>query len=215
MDYIFSQFVLVIILLTTIFLHTAKKDSFVVTLYCIQSCAISILLFKSAFETDSSPLLVVAFLTFIIKALVAPRFFTKLIKKHELKFSSPTYLNAPLTLIMITALTVIAHAQVFSSLTTIVPANKGLLSLTLAIMLISLLLLINRKEAISQMTGILSLENGIVAFAIFSGLDQSPGLQIGIMFDIALWLIIATIFTSMIYKHFRSLDVTTMKHLKE
>jgi len=68
---------------------------------------------------------------------------------------------------------------------------------------------------LSQIIGILSLENTIVAFTIFAGLEQSASLQIGIIFDIFVWLIIATVFVSMIYKHFGSLDVTSMKTLKD
>jgi hydrogenase-4 component E len=59
------------------------------------------------------------------------------------------------------------------------------------------------------------LENAIVSFATLAGLEQSPGLQIGIMFDIGVWIMIATIFVSMIYRQFGSLDVASMQHLKE
>ena len=82
-------------------------------------------------------------------------------------------------------------------------------------MFLSLFLIINRKSALSQIVGILSLENSIVAFAIFAGLEQSLSLQIGILFDISVWLIIATVFMSMMYTHFGSLDVTDMKKLKD
>jgi len=46
-------------------------------------------------------------------------------------------------------------------------------------------------------------------------LEQSPTLQLGIIFDIAVWIVISTVFTSMIYQHFGSLDVTEMKSLKD
>ncbi len=65
------------------------------------------------------------------------------------------------------------------------------------------------------MIGILSLENGIVCFATFAGLEQTPGLQLGVIFDIFVWVIIATVFISMIYRHFGSLDVSAMRTLKE
>jgi len=65
------------------------------------------------------------------------------------------------------------------------------------------------------MLGILSLENGIVSFALFAGLEQNPGLQLGITFDVLIWIIIASVFISMIYRQFGSLDVTTMKKLTE
>ena len=103
----------------------------------------------------------------------------------------------------------------FISLTSIIPANQALSAIAFSSMFLSLFLIINRKGALSQIIGILSFENSIVAFAVFSGLEQSPTLQMGIIFDIFIWLIIATVFISMLYKHFGSLDVTSMTSLKE
>jgi hydrogenase-4 component E len=40
-------------------------------------------------------------------------------------------------------------------------------------------------------------------------------LQLGITFNILIWIIIATVFISMIFRQFASLDVTTMKELTE
>jgi hydrogenase-4 membrane subunit HyfE len=51
-------------------------------------------------------------------------------------------------------------------------------------------------------------------FAALAGLEQSPVLQLGIVFDITVWFVISTMFVSMIYRHFGSLDVTNMKKLK-
>ena len=121
----------------------------------------------------------------------------------------------PLTLIAVAAIAAAAHSRVFGPLVNSVPANQRLLSLALSSLFISLFLIVNRKGALSQIIGILSLENSILVFAFFAGLEQSPALQIGILFDIFVWLIIATVFISMLYKHFGSLDVTKMKHLKD
>jgi len=75
-------------------------------------------------------------------------------------------------------------------------------------------MIINRKGALSQMIGVLSLENSIVSFAFTAGLEQKPGLELGITFDIFVWIIIATVFVSMVYKKFKTLDVTEMSRLK-
>ena len=75
--------------------------------------------------------------------------------------------------------------------------------------------MINRKGVLSQMLGILSVENGIVAFALFSGLEQNPALQLGITFNILIWIMIASVFATMIFRQFGSLDVTTMKKLTD
>ena len=215
MNILFLQFLLGIIFLSIVFLHIAKKNSVAVMTYCVQSLAIIAILFNSFFETNNLYLLLVISIIFIVKAILAPIFLIKLIKKHALRFSASTYFNAPIALIIIAALTAMAYSQKFISLVNIIPNNRALLSLALAAMFISFFLIINRKGALSQIIGILSLENSIVAFAFFAGLEQSLGLQIGIIFDISVWIIIATVFTSMIYKHFGTLDVTEMKHLKD
>lgn len=215
MNIFLLQFLLEIVFLTIVFLHITKKDFGITLAYSIQSLAIVLILLSSFLKTGSMSLLFVTLLTLIAKVILAPVFFARLIKKHKFIFSTSAYLNIPLTLIIITILTFIAHSQKFTTLTSIIPANQAVLSLALSTMLLSLFLIVNRKGAISQTIGILSLENSIVAFAIFAGLEQSATLQIGIIFDICIWFIIAIIFMSMLYKHFGSLNVTSMKHLKE
>ncbi|PIR67010.1 MAG: hypothetical protein COU51_00855 [Parcubacteria group bacterium CG10_big_fil_rev_8_21_14_0_10_36_14] len=209
------QFLLEIVFGTIIFLHITKKNFGATLSYSLQSLMIAIILFNSFFETGNTSLLFITLLIFIVKVILTPIFFIKLIRQHALMFSVSTYLNTPLTLIIIATLTFVAHSQKFAPLTGIIPANQALLSLALASIFLSLFLVINRKGALSQIIGILSLENNIVAFTIFAGLEQSPMLQLGIMFNIFIWLIIATIFISMIYRHFGTLNVTTMNNLKD
>ena len=215
MDILFLQFLLGIIFLTLVFLHLTKKNVSANIAYAVQSLAVVFILFNSFLETGNFYIYIVIFFTLVVKVILAPLFFTKLIKKHAVVFSASTYLNTPLMLVVIAALTFIAHSQNFSSLTGIIPQNQSLLSLALSAMFLSLFLIVNRKGALSQILGVLSLENSIVAFMVFAGLEQSPALQIGIIFNIAIWIIIATLFMSMIYRHFGSHDVTSMKHLKD
>ncbi len=205
----------IVIFAATVFLHLTKKNASAVRLYIAQSAAISLLLLLPAFD-ESSPLLVIAIVaTITVKLFVAPYFFFGLIKKHRLKFSVSTYLNTPITVLIIAALVAFTRTAVFRPLTQLAAEGGSLLLLSVATIMISLFLIINRKGALSQMLGILSLENGIVSFALFAGLEQNPGLQLGITFNILIWIIIATVFISMIYRQFGSLDVTTMKELTE
>jgi len=214
MNILILQFLLGTIFLTLVFLHLSKKNLSAAIVYGIQSAAVIAILFNSFLETYSIYLLILILLTLVIKIILAPLFFIRLIKKHELSFSASTYLNIPLTLIVISVLTFVAHSQKLTPLTNIIPGNSTLLSMALSAIFISLFLIVNRKGALSQIIGVLSLENSIVAFAVFAGLEQSPALQAGILFNIFIWIIIATVFASMIYEHFGSHDVTSMKKLK-
>jgi hydrogenase-4 component E len=209
------QFLLAIIFLTIVFLHIAKKNNEAIVAYGIQSAAIVALLFNSFFTTGHISLLFIALLTLVVKAILAPAFFTRLIRLHELTFAVSTYINTPLTLIAVAALTAVAHSEKVSPLTSIIAANHLLLSLALSSLFLSLFLIVNRRGALSQIIGILSFENSIVAFSIFAGLEQSLGLQMGVIFDMFVWIVIATVFVSMLYRHFGSLDVTSLKQLKD
>lgn len=215
MNILSPQVLLGVVFLTNIFFHITRKNFGAVLAYGIQSLAIAMILFNSFFEKDIVPLLFIALLFLIVKAFVVPIFLVRLIKKYEIKFSVSTYLSTPLTLISIATLVAIAHSEKLAPLTSIISFNRSLLSLALSAMFLSLFLIINRRGAISQIIGVLSLENSIVAFAIFAGLEQSVGLQVSIVFDIFIWFVIATALASMIYKHFGSLEVTSMKQLKD
>jgi hydrogenase-4 component E len=204
-----------VIFAAAVFLHMTKKNSSAVRLYIAQSSAISLLLLLPAFD-ESSRLLVVAIVsTIAVKIFVAPYFFFGLIRRHGLRFSVSTYLNTPITLLVIAALVALTRTEVFRPLAHLARDGNNLLLLSVATIMISLFLIVNRKGALSQMLGILSLENGIVSFGVFAGLEQNPGMQLGITFNILIWIIIATVFISMIYRQFGSLDVTTMKKLTE
>jgi len=215
MNILFLQFLLDIFFLTIVFLHITKKNFLVAIAYGVQSFVVLLILLNSFWETHNYYLLIVIVLTLVIKIILAPLFFIRLIKKHALIFSVNTYLNIPLTLISIAALTFMAHSQKFLPLTNIVPANQAILALALSSIFLSLFLIINRKGALSQIISILSLENSIIAFIIFAGLEQSPALQIGVIFNVFVWIAIASVFVSMIYQHFGTLNVTSMKNLTD
>ncbi len=218
MNYTSPQFLFfmeVLIFTCVIFMHLSKKRMSLVLLYTAQSAITTLLLFLSSLKDFSPGLLMVAVLIFIVKVIIAPYFFSKLIERKQLYFSTSSYLNVPLTLLVLIVLTAIAHSHFSKSLVFFSASNENPLLLAISTILISLFLIINQKSALSQMIGILSLENGIVSFATLAGLEQTPGLQLGVTFDILVWIVIAGVFTSMVYKKFGSLDVTVMKNLKE
>jgi len=215
MGIVYLQYLLGIAFLTIIYMHVTKKNGEVVVAYSIQSLAITAIIFNSFMVTKNIPLLIIVLLTLIVKVIMAPVFFMNLIKKHELIFTVSSYLNMPITLISIAIITGIAHSNKFLPLTSIIPEHQSLLALALSSILLSFFLIVNKKGALSQIVGVLTFENSIVAFTLFAGLEQSIALQIGIIFDIFVWLIISTVFISLIYKHFRSLDVTIMRSLRD
>jgi hydrogenase-4 component E len=211
----FSYIAAIIVFLSVVGFHLSRKNINLVFLYIVQSLAVASLLFIPAIHRMDFFLLLAAVLTLAIKAVFAPYFFLRLIKRHEMTFTSNTYLSLPFTLIVLSLLSGLAFSHVFKAFIELASVNMPAVSLAIAAIFTSVFLSINRRGALSQIVGVLSLENSIVALTLFLGVENSSGLDIGVSFDIGVWVLIAVLFLSMMYKQFGSLDVSTMKKLKE
>jgi hydrogenase-4 component E len=218
MNYLTSQslFILEMLLFASvIFMHFAKKNVELIFLYAAQSLFIVVALFASSLKQASALLITVTVLTFLVKVIIGPYLSWRLTRRYKLQFSIKTYLNVPVTIIVLALLTAFAYSSLFRPLTILIPGNTNALLLAIGMIFISIFLIVNHKGALSQIFGVLSLENAIVSFAYLAGLEASAGLQLGILFDILVWILIATVFSSMIYLHFGSQDTSAMQHLKE
>lgn len=196
-------------------LHLMNESKTTVILYALQSFIVSAMLIIFSFQENSSGLFISALAMLAVKVVVMPIFFFNLIEKQKLKFSTTSYLSLPMTLMVIMLIVVLANSDIFLSLAEISEDYSAAMPIAISGILASLFLTINKRGAISQIIGILSLENCIVSFALIIGLKQTLILELGIIFDLFVWIIIATVFVSMMYKHFGSLDISQVKHLKD
>lgn len=214
-DNVFIEICIAVLGISTIGLHITRRNRNEALLYGLQSLAVVMLLAAAFLHDQSWPLLAIVILTLTVKVILAPLFFMRLIKQHELKFSANTYTNTTETFAAVAGILILAGSGIFDPLTSLVPGNHAFLVLALTAMLTSILLMVNRKGALSQVVGVLSLENCIVAFAILAGLEQSVALQVGVIFDVSVWVIVAATMVSLVYRHHGSLDVSVMKKLKD
>ncbi len=205
------------LLVSVIFLNITKRNISAVILFTLQSIAISMGIFAAAWQEHSVELFFVGIFTLVVKGIISSVFFRRVIVRYSLQFSGTTYLNTPLTLIVVALLVGIAYSQLFTPLyVALVPPElfflmKGILSA----LFVTLFLMVNKKGALSQIVGILSLENAIILIALLLGLRHSLQLEIAITFDITVWIVIAVVFLEMLYRQFGSFDVSTMNNLKE
>lgn len=210
-----SQILMAVIFLMAVGLHTTRLNLRLVWLYRIQSLAVVGLLAASYFEQGVSALLLVAVVSLIAKVWLAPTFFSRLIERHKLHDRDTSYLPVWVALMVVVLLSWLASSRAFEPLTTLVVGHHAVSILAVATVLVSIFLMINRKGAFSQVLSVLSLENSVVAFGMFAGLEQSVALQMGVMFDVFVWIAIAGILVGMVYRHIGSLDVTRMRRLRD
>lgn len=201
--------------LCAILMNVVKKNTVLITLYLIQSVALIVLLASYAVREITLGLYLVVLVIFVVKVIIAPMIFMKIIKQSKLNISASTYLNVPMTIGMLAGISIFAQSEVFSSFSFLLTSPLQPRLFLFGGILISLFLIVNRKGVISEVVGMLSLENFIYSTSLFLGVKQLLYLELGILFDVLFWIIIARVLVNFIYKHYKSLEVTELSQLKK
>lgn len=201
--------------LAVILMAITKSHRNLIRLYFLQSFSVALVLIAAGIAEGERSLVLVATLTLLVKCFIAPLFFTRVLRRSGTPNSSAQFLSLPFTLLVLLGLILIAYSNVFEPLGMFLPGAIGSLSLNLAMVFVAIFIMINARGAFAQMLGILALENAIVLLAALFGIEQPLALEIGIIFDIVVWMIISSLFIAMIYRQFHSLDTSHLRHLTE
>ncbi len=204
----------IIVFISVVLMHLVRRNSHFVLIYTLQSVAVSGMLLLFGITEGSDSLVVVALITFLFKVMAGSGFFSELIRRKKLNVPASSYLNLPITLAIILGLTLLAQSSVFQPIISLFPNEHKFVAFSLAGILISLFLIINRRGVFSQLIGILSFENNLVALGLMTGIEQTLVIEIGILVNILLWIIISGVLVTLIYSHFGSLDTKEMSKLK-
>lgn len=201
--------------LCVILMNVVKKNTILVWLYLVQSVALTILLGSHAIIEASIGLYIVVLVMFVVKVVITPTVFIKIIWKSKLNLITSTYCNVPLTIAALVGISIFVQSEIFSPFSFITTSLPQMRLLLFGGIFISLFLIINRKGLIPQAIGVLSLENFIYSTSLFLGVKQLEYLELGILFDILSWTIVARILINFIFKHYHSFDVTKLSKLRK
>ncbi len=197
-----------------LFMNLVRKNTSLVTLYLLHSLMLTLALVLLSFTTGSAGLLFAALLTLVVKVIMAPAFLFYLIRKYSGHFSAASYLNIPLTLLALAAITAFTYAVVSPTLAQYGSSGTSIL---FAAIFGAIFLMINRRGALAEVIGVLSLENAVVLLAAMLGVEHTFALEFAISFDIAVWIAIAAGFLTMMHRQFGMIDAapSQMTHLTE
>lgn len=213
-----AQFLLAlesVLFLACVFMHIVKKNASLVATYVLQSLAVIALLATIGISEHETGLVLAAAVTFVVKVILAPIIFMRSIKRSDEKVVAGTYLNTPITLIVMLTLFLLAQSDVFAVLSNRAAGAENFVHLALASMFISMFLAINQKGIVYQIIGVLSMENAIVALGSFFGIEHTFALELGILFDICMWMVGASVFIALLHRHFGTLDTSVIKDLRD
>ncbi|OGW55605.1 MAG: hypothetical protein A2Y81_05530 [Nitrospirae bacterium RBG_13_43_8] len=201
------------ILLTAIVMNALTRLESYVRVYTFNSWLLSSLIAIVAFMIGETHLYIASVTTLLSKGIVIPLFLKKIVRQMKVTHDIEPYISNTLSL----AISGILVAVVYTSLREgifITGVSKNVLQISVAVILIGLFIMITRRKAITQVIGLLFMENGLflAGFSLTYGMPII--IELGVLFDMLMGVIILGIFSVQIKRAFTSADLDKLTTLK-
>jgi hydrogenase-4 component E len=166
-----------------------------------------------AFIQDAPHLYVTALIALIFKALIIPLALHRMIKQMGVHREIETVVGVGLTMLAgigLVALSMVVMLRVTGSAD---PLAREDLAFALAVVLLGLLMMVSRRNAVSQVVGFVSLENGLILAA--TGAKGMPlVVEISVAFSVLIAFIVIGIFLFRIRERFDTVDVEVLDRFR-
>lgn len=156
-----------------------------------------------------------ALVTFILKALLIPWMLRDQVIRLNLHREIELVSHPILTLLGGVALVIFCYYVTLPVEQLSMLITRNTIAISLANVLLSMLLIISRRQAVSQVTGFMAMENGLFFAALVSTYGMPMVVELGIAFDVLVAAILFGVFFFHIRDNLDSLDVDRMNRLHE
>jgi hydrogenase-4 component E len=95
------------------------------------------------------------------------------------------------------------------------PATAQAVPAAIALMLVGLLMMVTRRKALSQVLGLLTLENGIYLAALVATRGLPLAVELAVAFDVLVGALLLAILTQRISQTFRSTNTDRLNALRD
>jgi hydrogenase-4 component E len=172
-----------------------------------------------AYTTGVWEIYLAALLTVAIKAEIIPRLLVWATRniKSEFKVETNPYISLRLSVLISAFLVVISY-----SLTNQILANSGMnnvavtyIPASISLFFIGLFVMVSRRMALSQIVGLLILENGLFLFTTALTPGVSLVIEVGILTDIIVAVTISSILLFRMNQTFDTLDISNIEKLRD
>ncbi|MBI5039918.1 MAG: formate hydrogenlyase [Gammaproteobacteria bacterium] len=156
-----------------------------------------------------------ALLTMGLKAMLMPWMLRRLVQRLGIAHQVETVVRPALVLLGAAGLVVFSYyvalpIEKLSSLST-----RNTIAVSMAVVLIGMLMMVTRRQAVSQVIGFMSMENGLFFAAVVSTHGMPMVVELGIAFDVLVAAVLFGVFFFQIRDSIESLDVDRLNRLSE
>ncbi len=184
----------------------------VINVFALQAVALSLSVAWQAVVQDAPHLIVTAVIALIVKGFIIPTALHHIIRRMEIHRQVEEVIGSGLTMLIGLALVALSILLVQPVGEVSIYAREDL-AFALAVILLGLLMMITRRNAVTQVVGFMSLENGLVLAA--TGARGMPlVVEISVAFSILIAFIVFGVFVFRIRERFDTIDVGALDRFR-
>jgi hydrogenase-4 component E len=202
-----------VMLLCAFSLLSQRRLAAMISIYQIEAIFLTLAAFWQGFAQQATELYLTGVITLVIKAIIAPIALRRIVRRFAMIRAVETAMPVGLSMILGVALIGVAVLVVLPTTMNSVTLTREDLAISLSIVLLGLLVMTTRRNALSQVIGFLSTENGLVLAAI-----GMPGMPFVAELSVALLVLVAFlvvgVFVFQVREHFDTLDLTGIEDIE-
>ena len=185
----------------------------VIKIYALQALLLAAAAAWQAHAQEAPHLYITAAIALVFKAMVIPIALHRIIVYLNIHRTLETALGVGPTMVVGVALVALSILLVLPVTAASGALTRESLAAALSIVLLGLLVMITRRNAVSQVVGFMSLENGLILAAV--GVKGMPlVVELSIAFSVMVAFIIFGIFFFHIRERFDTLDIQDMERFR-
>ncbi|HXR87788.1 MAG TPA: hydrogenase-4 component E [Stellaceae bacterium] len=181
--------------------------------YALHAVVLALAVAWQAYIQDAPHLYVAAAIALCFKAIVIPLSLHRIIERLGIHREIETVVGIGLTMLVGIGLVALAMVVMLRVTGGAEPIAREDLAFALAVVLLGLLIMVTRRNAVSQVVGFMSLENGLVLAA--TGARGMPlVVEISVAFSILIAFIVIGIFLFRIRERFDTVDIVALDQFR-
>ena len=182
-------------------------------IYALHALVLAASVAWQAFVQDAPHLYVTAAIALLFKAIVIPIALHRIIVRLGIHREIETVVGVGPTMLLGIGLVALSMVVMLRVTAEADPLAREDLAFALSVLLLGLLLMVTRRNAVSQVVGFMSMENGLVLAA--TGARGMPlVVEISVAFSILIAFIVIGIFLFRIRERFDSVDVSALDQFR-
>jgi hydrogenase-4 component E len=190
-----------------------------IRIFAVQSFFLAAIAGTIAFFNQANHLYIAALLTLVLKAMLLPFLLERTVQRVGIRKEIEPLINVPLSLLISGCLTLVGyvvaesfyHPEETSARSAL---GHNTLPVAIALFLIGFFMMLNRRKALTQVLGLLSMENGLFLAAISLTYGMPLVVELGIFFDVLVAVMVFGILAYRIGESFDSMDVSKLRRLR-